>query len=171
VCVNGLGARLEGEFRPHFFSGVATIVTKLLCQVRPDVAAFGEKDWQQLQVVTTLAHDLDLGVDILGVKTRREDNGLALSSRNAYLTPKERAIAPALKAALDGIILTATESHGLDIHAKAEQAKVQLLRQGFDKVDYLAACHAHTLEPWHVGDPLRVLGAAWLGKTRLIDNC
>jgi pantoate--beta-alanine ligase len=170
VSVAGVSARLEGTCRPHFFAGVATIVTKLLCQARPDVAVFGEKDWQQLQVVTTLARDLDLGVDILGVATRREADGLAMSSRNAYLSKEQRAIAPALKVALDQIG-AAARAQPSKVAASAAQAKSHLLAQGFDRIDYLEACHATTLEPWRVGDPLRVLGAAWLGQTRLIDNC
>ena len=169
VSVTGITAPLEGSFRPHFFGGVATIVAKLFIQVDPDFAFFGEKDWQQLQVVTRMASDLHLRVRVVGVETRREADGLALSSRNAYLTPEQRAVAPALKLALDGICdVIASDASPSDEIISA--AKLHLLASGFASVDYLAACNADTLAPWHKGDPLRVLGAAWLGQTRLIDN-
>jgi pantoate--beta-alanine ligase len=169
VALSGVTAPLEGSFRPHFFAGVATIVAKLFIQVDPDFAFFGEKDWQQLQVVKKMACDLDLRVQVLGVETRRETDGLAMSSRNAYLSPDQRKIAPALKAALDDIC-DAIASDNISASAAESEAAVRLVANGFASVDYLAACHAHTLEPWHKGDPLRVLGAAWLGTTRLIDN-
>lgn len=169
VSVSDVTAPLEGIFRPHFFSGVATIVAKLLCQTDPDFAYFGEKDWQQMQVVTKLARDLDFRVSIMGVATRRESDGLAMSSRNAYLTPEQRKIAPALKHALDQIC-DATASDAISVDAALAEESLRLVTSGFASVDYLAACHAHTLAPWRKGDPLRVLGAAWLGKTRLIDN-
>jgi pantoate--beta-alanine ligase len=169
VSVDGVSALWEGAFRPHFFAGVATIVTKLFLQVRPDIAFFGEKDWQQLQVVTQMSRDLDVGVTIIGVPTRRESDGLAMSSRNAYLTAEERAIAPALKETLDWIF-QALIHDDKQVAAIVSDAKANLLAKGFTSIDYLAPCHAQTLEPWQKGDPLRVLGAAWLGKTRLIDN-
>jgi pantoate--beta-alanine ligase len=169
VSVSQVTGPLEGQFRPHFFAGVATIVAKLFIQCDPDLAIFGEKDWQQLQVVTKMARDLDLRVAITGVATRRERDGLAMSSRNAYLSPEERAQAPALKRALDQICdAISTEVHDGDLGIGA--ARDYLLAQGFKSIDYLAACHAQTLEPWQKGDPLRVLGAAWMGTTRLIDN-
>jgi pantoate--beta-alanine ligase len=169
VIVNGITASLEGEFRPHFFAGVATVVAKLFLQVAPDFAIFGEKDWQQLQVVTKLAKDLGLPLEVFGVPTRREIDGLAMSSRNAYLTPEQRQIAPTLKQALDQIC-DAIEVGPSELDETLEHAKKTLIEKGFTSIDYLAACHAHTLEPWRAGDPLRVLGAAWLGHTRLIDN-
>jgi pantoate--beta-alanine ligase len=169
VSVTGVTAHLEGSFRPHFFGGVATIVAKLFIQADPDLAFFGEKDWQQLQVVTKMATDLDLRVRVIGVATRREADGLAMSSRNAYLTPQQRQVAPALKHSLDRII-DAIAADDMSLTSTIEAAKLQLVATGFASVDYLTACHAHTLEPWHKGDPLRVLGAAWLGQTRLIDN-
>jgi pantoate--beta-alanine ligase len=169
ITLSGVTAPLEGTFRPHFFAGVATVVAKLFIQADPDLAFFGEKDWQQLQVVTKMARDLDMRVTIVGVPTRRESDGLAMSSRNAYLTPEQRAIAPALKHALDEVY-DAIASDTASATTAGPNAIVNLVAQGFASVDYLAACHAQTLAPWQKGDPLRVLGAAWLGQTRLIDN-
>ncbi|WP_085339979.1 pantoate--beta-alanine ligase [Aquidulcibacter paucihalophilus] len=169
VVPGAVAARLEGAFRPHFFGGVATVVAKLFLQVDPDVAVFGEKDWQQLQVISTMVRDLDLGVEILPAPTHREADGLALSSRNAYLSEAERAIAPTLKQALDqvaGALKRAPETLATVI----DQAKAELIASGFHSIDYLEACHSQTLEPWQPGDPARILAAAWLGKTRLIDN-
>jgi pantoate--beta-alanine ligase len=169
VIVNGITSRLEGAFRPHFFAGVATVVAKLFLQVAPDYAIFGEKDWQQLQVVTKLAKDLGLPLEVHGVPTRRETDGLAMSSRNAYLTPQQRQIAPAFKQVLDQIC-AAIGAGQANIDETLDNAKKTLIDRGFTSIDYLAACHTNTLEPWRAGDPLRVLGAAWLGQTRLIDN-
>ena len=169
VVPGAVAARLEGAFRPHFFGGVATVVAKLFLQVDPDVAVFGEKDWQQLQVISTMVRDLDLGVEILPAPTHREADGLALSSRNAYLSEAERAIAPTLKQALDqvaGALKRAPET----VATVIDQAKAELMASGFHSIDYLEACHSQTLEPWQPGDPARILAAAWLGKTRLIDN-
>jgi pantoate--beta-alanine ligase len=166
VSLTGVTAPLEGTFRPHFFAGVATIVAKLFIQADPDLAFFGEKDWQQLQVVTKMARDLDLRVSVLGVPTRREADGLAMSSRNAYLTSEQRVVAPALKQALDQICAAIASGDDADVEA----VKTMLLARGFASIDYLQACHATTLQPWQKGDPLRVLAAAWLGQTRLIDN-
>lgn len=169
VVVEGLGSILEGEFRPHFFVGVATVVSKLLIQSLPDVAVFGEKDYQQLCVIRALARDLDIPVEIVGGPTVREDDGLAMSSRNTYLNDAERAIAPALFANLDRV--AAAAKAGGDIPAACHDASEALIAAGFSKVDYVAACAADTLAPMErlEGDA-RVLGAAWLGKTRLIDN-
>jgi pantoate--beta-alanine ligase len=169
VSVSGITQRLEGTFRPQFFAGVTTVVAKLLLQASPDIALFGEKDWQQLQVVTKMVADLDLGVSIIGVPTRREGDGLAMSSRNAYLSPEERAAAPALKAALDNVAQAALSDPATLTHVIAD-AKAAVLAAGFAFMDYLEPCHASTLEPWKAGEPLRVFAAAWLGKTRLIDN-
>lgn len=169
VTVPGLGEVLEGQFRPQFFTGVATVVTKLLLQALPDVAIFGEKDYQQLQVIRRMVADLFIPVAIDGAPTVREADGLALSSRNAYLTAQERAIAPLLQQAL--------QEFAAQIRANAEAAKgaadvEQRLREaGFSKVDYVRVCEAATLQPWP-GPPAsgRILAAAWLGRTRLIDN-
>lgn len=161
IEMNGPALGLETNFRPQFFSGVATVVSKLFNQVRPDVAVFGEKDFQQLAVVRALVRDFDMGIDVVGMPTVREADGLALSSRNAYLTPEERAIAPKLHQALEAI------RDGADI----EQAKTDLQGAGFGQIDYIALRDANTL-----GDitpetqSRRLLAALWLGKTRLIDN-
>ena len=169
VSVPGLGDILEGSFRPGFFTGVATVVSKLFIQVMPDVAVFGEKDYQQLQVIRRMVADLFLPIRIEGVPTVREADGLALSSRNAYLSAEERGIAPALQATLRR--LAADAAAGADPSASAVEAANDLLAAGFRRVDYLEVRDAATLEPW-AGPPRpgRVLAAAWLGRTRLIDN-
>src|ERR1700704_1552365 len=162
-------AGLEDRFRPHFFAGVATVVGKLLTQCAPDFAMFGEKDYQQLQVVTRLARDLDLPVKIIPVATVREQDGLALSSRNGYLNPIERAAAPTL--------------HRVLVHCAGEIARGQLLARVLDEggaeieradfaLDYLEARHADTLKTVTArkDGPIRLLAAARIGKTRLIDN-
>jgi pantoate--beta-alanine ligase len=171
VAVPGIGDILEGSFRPGFFTGVATVVTKLLIQSLPDVAFFGEKDYQQLCVITRLAADLDIPVQIQGCPIVREADGLALSSRNVYLSTAERTIAPALNRALNDVALK-VRSGGVETIADAEaQAAETLLRAGFRQVDYVTVRDAAGLAP--VGDvtkPARILAAAWLGRTRLIDN-
>jgi pantoate--beta-alanine ligase len=166
---------LESDFRPHFFDGVATVVKTLFDQVRPDVAVFGEKDFQQLQVIREMVAAHNLPIEILGGPIVRDDQGLALSSRNAYLSPEELEIARMLNQILYHCALQisslraageAIHSQGKDgllrpsdaVLAMTEEAKTSLLTCGFDKVDYVS-------ERWG-----RVLGAAWLGKTRLIDN-
>jgi pantoate--beta-alanine ligase len=160
---------LEDRFRPHFFAGVATVVAKLLIQCAPDFAMFGEKDYQQLKVVTRMAKDLDLPVKIVGVPTVREKDGLALSSRNAYLTASERAAAPALYRALKDC---ASEIGRGTLPARVlDQGSAVIERAGF-ALDYLEARHAETLQPVErIEDgPIRLLAAARIGKTRLIDN-
>lgn len=160
---------LETDFRPHFFSGVATVVTKLFTQCRPDFATFGEKDYQQLKVVTRMSRDLDLGVEIVPVPTTREADGLALSSRNAYLDPAERAVAPVIHRALTAA--AAAIRAGTAPDAAAEAAGRTIADAGL-KVDYVVARHAESLAagPKPGEEPIRLLAAAWLGKTRLIDN-
>lgn len=160
IEMKGPALGLETDFRPQFFSGVATVVSKLFNQVRPDVAVFGEKDFQQLAVVRAMVRDFDMGIDIIGMPTIRENDGLALSSRNAYLTPDERAIAPKLHQALESI------RDGRSI----EDAKADLTREGFGQIDYIALRDAETLGEPLEGRPRRLLAALWLGKTRLIDN-
>jgi pantoate--beta-alanine ligase len=162
-------AGLEDKFRPHFFGGVCTVVAKLLLQVRPDIATFGEKDYQQLKVVTAMARDLDIGTRIAGVPTVREKDGLAMSSRNAYLSPEERAVAPALHRALKGC--AESLKAGAPLAASLGEAEAAIEKVGF-AVDYLEARHAETLAPvTSVKDgPVRLLVAAKLGRTRLIDN-
>ena len=168
IEVGALTEGLCGAFRPGHFSGVATVVTKLLTQVRPDVALFGEKDFQQLQVVRRAVEDLDLAVEIRGVPTLREPDGLALSSRNRYLDPAERALAPNLHAVLSAVA-AACRTGAATAPAIAEGIAT-LEEVGF-QVQYLAVCDARTLAPLErVEGPARVLAAAYLGRTRLIDN-
>ena len=169
IAVPGLGDVLEGVFRPGFFTGVATVVGKLLVQVMPDVAVFGEKDYQQLQVIRRMVADLFLPVRIEGAATVREADGLALSSRNANLSAEERRVAPALQAVLRRV--AADVGAGGDAAASTAEAAADLLAAGFGRIDYLEVRDAATLEPW-AGPPRpgRVLAAAWLGRTRLIDN-
>jgi len=173
VSVAGPSAGLETDHRPHFFGGVATVVTKLLLQALPDIAVFGEKDYQQLQVIKRLVADLDIPVSVLGAPTIREADGLAMSSRNAYLSAEHRVVAPALKHTLDET--AAKLLSGADPRAAETEAASSLLRAGFDSVDYVAIRHAESLEALSSGDitpatPLRILTAAHLGTTRLIDN-
>lgn len=176
VSVPGLGDILEGECRPGFFTGVATIVAKLLVQSLPDVAVFGEKDWQQLQVIRRMVHDLDIPVAIHGCPTVREADGLALSSRNAYLSADERAIAPTLHRALQDV--AAAVRGGADPDGACSDAIQAVLAAGFRSVDYLTVRDPASLKPWcrpdgggkHALPPARVVAAAWLGSTRLIDN-
>ncbi|MGY8660852.1 pantoate--beta-alanine ligase [Bradyrhizobium sp. UFLA05-109] len=162
-------AGLEDRFRPHFFGGVATVVAKLFTQCRPDVAIFGEKDFQQLRVVTQMAGDLDLGVKVVGSRTVRERDGLAMSSRNVYLSAEERKLAPTLYRAM-------TESAG---RIRAGEAIASVMADGAGMIekagfapDYFEARHAETLAPVtsRKDGPLRILVAARLGTTRLIDN-
>lgn len=162
-------AGLEDKYRPHFFGGVATVVAKLFGQVRPDVAVFGQKDYQQLKVVTRLAVDLDLRVQIIGLPTVREKDGLALSSRNLYLSPEERGRAPALHRVLSEC--ADRIAAGKPIKATLTSGATALARAGF-VLDYLEARHAETLAPVRSvkGGPIRLLVAARLGTTRLIDN-
>ncbi len=162
-------AGLEDKFRPDHFAGVATVVAKLLNQCRPDVALFGEKDFQQLKVITRMAQDLDLETEIFGVPTLREPDGLAMSSRNLYLSGEERKTAALLNATL---VQCATElRNGESVAAALERARQTLAAAGFG-ADYVEARHADTLAPVAaLGEGLiRLLAAAKLGKTRLIDN-
>ena len=162
-------AGLEDKFRPHFFGGVATVVAKLFTQTAPDFALFGEKDYQQLRVVTQMAKDLDLPVKIVGVPTVRERDGLALSSRNAYLSVQERATAPTLYRVL--IAGAARVKRGEPLEMVLEEARAEIAHAGFG-LDYLEARHALTLAPVasRKDGPIRLLVAAKIGKTRLIDN-
>jgi pantoate--beta-alanine ligase len=162
-------AGLEDRFRPHFFGGVATVVAKLLIEALPDLAIFGEKDFQQLLVIKRLARDLDLPVKIVGGPTVREKDGLALSSRNAYLAPKQRQQAPMLHQVLvDG---ASSIARGEPIERVLAQGRDALTAEGF-AVDYLEARHAETLAPVisPKQGPVRLLVAATIGGTRLIDN-
>jgi pantoate--beta-alanine ligase len=162
-------AGLEDKFRPHFFGGVATVVAKLFTQVRPDMALFGEKDFQQLKVVTRMARDLDLGVKVIGGAIIRERDGLAMSSRNVYLSPDERRTAPVLFRTLKA---TAKRLRaGDDFKAALSDGAETISKAGF-ALDYLEARHAETLAPMTSlsEGPIRLLVAAKIGTTRLIDN-
>jgi pantoate--beta-alanine ligase len=160
---------LEDRFRPHFFGGVATVVGKLFTQCRPDFAIFGEKDFQQLRVVTRMAGDLDLGVKVIGSKTVRERDGLAMSSRNVYLSPEQRGVASVLFRAMKQS--AARLRAGDEIEATVAGAAGMITEAGF-ALDYFEVRHAETLAPIaSVKDgPMRILVAAKLGTTRLIDN-
>jgi pantoate--beta-alanine ligase len=169
VHVAGISDRWEGEHRPGHFDGVATVVAKLLIAVRPDVAVFGEKDWQQLAVIRRMVADLGIATEIIGLHTVRDSDGLALSSRNALLSADERmravALPNALCAARDAI------RGGSSVPQALEAARSELAAAGFDPVDYFALVHAHSLEP--LGTPvgrMRLIAAATIGTTRLIDN-
>ena len=169
VSVVGLGDGLCGATRPGHFDGVATVVAKLFTQVRPDVAIFGEKDWQQLVVIRRITTDLNLGVEIIGAPTARDADGLALSSRNAYLSAEERIAAQFLAASL--------KSAGLAIEAGAavkgalETVAKALKAAGFGPIDYVALVDPVTLTPLDsLKTEARILAAARLGTTRLIDN-
>ena len=167
VRASEIGDVLDGAHRPGHFDGVTTVVARLFDQVRPDVALFGEKDWQQLAVIRRMAADLKLDLEIRGVPTQREDDGLALSSRNIYLADEDRAKAVALPRAL-GAAERAIATGG-DPAAALAQAIDTLSAAGFD-VDYVELRDAATLGAPIAGQPMRLLAAARIGGTRLIDN-
>jgi len=169
VHVSGVSERWEGEARPGHFDGVATVVAKLLLAVKPDVTVFGEKDFQQLAVIRRMVRDLSIPVEIVGLPTVREPDGLALSSRNAYLSEDERrravALSQALNAAGDAI------RAGTPVTSVLQEAKQRLVDAGFLQIDYLALVDAATLEPLEQArGEMRIIAAAKLGLTRLIDN-
>ena len=171
VTVDGISAPLEGVIRPHFFGGVATVVAKLLLQCLPDVAVFGEKDYQQLLVIEKLTADLDIPVTIIGAATVREADGVAMSSRNAYLTPEQRAIAGALNVLL--FQTAAALAAGALVGPALDALRDALAAAGFEAVEYAALCDARTLAA--IDTPVltreaRLLAAVTLGGTRLIDN-
>lgn len=169
ISVAGLSDRLDGAARPGHFVGVATVVAKLLNQVQPDIALFGEKDFQQLAVIRRLVADLDVPVRVVAVPTQRDADGLALSSRNVYLSAQERQAARALPRAL--VEAAQAIRSGADVAATLAAAREDLKRAGFDPIDYVALCDAETLQPLAVLDcPGRLLAAARIGRTRLIDN-
>ena len=171
VTVGGVSEPLDGAARPGHFAGVATVVCKLLNQCGPDVAMFGEKDYQQLQVIRRMARDLDLPVEILGAPTARAEDGLALSSRNAYLTQAERALAPTLARTLSEAC--ARLRAGAAVAEVEAWATAALAAAGFHKVDYVEVRGAEDLArlgPGAASTPARILAAAFLGKARLIDN-
>jgi pantoate--beta-alanine ligase len=169
VHVCGLSRRWEGEARPGHFDGVATVVAKLLISMLPDVALFGEKDYQQLVVIRRMVADLNIPVEIAGAPTVREPDGLALSSRNGYLSGEQRARAAALARALhyarDAI------RGGTPVRLALDTARKSLVEAGFSRIDYLALVDAGTLEPLDAPEgEMRLIAAAVIGTTRLIDN-
>lgn len=169
ISVNGVSEPLEGQYRPHFFDGVATVVLKLFHQVRPDIALFGEKDFQQLQVIKKLEHDLNLDIEVIGIPTARDENGLALSSRNAYLSEQDYQTA----IQMNKILFSMREKilNHQDFESIIKEGKNRLIKAGFDPVDYLEICHADSLKKaTEKKENLRILAAASIGKTRLIDN-
>jgi len=174
ISVSGVSEGLCGAARPGHFDGVATVVCKLFNQVMPDVALFGEKDWQQLAVIRRMARDLDLSMPhvtrIIGVPTVREADGLAMSSRNAYLTAPERAAAAAMPQAMKAAIWAI--GRGEPVASALLELEEILLAGGFDKIDYALLCDADTLAPLEraADRPARLLVAARIGKARLIDN-
>ena len=169
IDVSGPSMGLETDFRPHFFGGVATVVAKLLIAAMPDAAIFGEKDYQQLLVIRRMVADLALPVEILGGTILRESDGLAMSSRNAYLNPAERKIAGQLNLILEAAARRVRANDAIDdVESAAQKA---LLEAGFDSVDYVAVRDAQTLRPISEFErPARILAAAKIGGTRLIDN-
>lgn len=171
INLTGVTGPLEGEARPTHFAGVATVVAKLLLQAMPDIAAFGEKDWQQLQVIRRMVADLNIPVEILGGAILRESDGLAMSSRNIYLTPDERKAAGQLNVVVRET--AAKIASGALIKTATAEGAQRIVALGFDRVDYLEVRDAATLAPFTSGKPestARILVAAKIGKTRLIDN-
>jgi pantoate--beta-alanine ligase len=171
IRVAGPADGLEGEFRPRMFGGVALVVAKLLNQVQPDLAVFGEKDWQQLMVVRRMVRDLDIPTEIIGSATLRDGHGLALSSRNAYLSDAEMDVARRL----NGVLAEAgaAAAAGASLGPVEQAAREALLQAGFSHVDYVAVRRADDLAVFADGiadAPARILAAAWLGRARLIDN-
>lgn len=169
VHVEGVGEGLDDAARPGHFDGVATVVARLFDQVRPEIALFGEKDYQQLAVIRQMVADLSLPVEIVGVPTQRDADGLALSSRNAYLSDEERAAARALPRALGEAAQAIAD--GAPVAEALDKARARLEGAGFDPIDYVELRDAGTLAPMAALDrPARLLAAARMGKTRLIDN-
>ena len=171
VTVAGVSDRWDGEARPGHFAGVATVVAKLLIAAQPDVASFGEKDFQQLAVIKRMASDLGLPVEIIGVPTVRDEDGLALSSRNAYLSEDHRAAALALPQALGEARAAIESGDHILVSTLLAVARAKLAKAGFTNVDYLALVDAITFEPLdHAKGEMRLIAAATIGGTRLIDN-
>jgi len=170
VSVTGVTSGLCGPFRPGHFDGVATIVSKLLLQCLPDIAVFGEKDYQQFLVICQLVRDLNIPVKIVGAPIIREEDGLAMSSRNRYLSAEERALAPELNRVLRSVADAVIEKPA-DCERICSLARSELLEIGFSSVDYVGVCDTETLELLKsYSESARVFGAARLGPARLIDN-
>ena len=169
IAVFGVADPLEGALRPGHFAGVATVVAKLFALTQAERAYFGEKDWQQVQVVRRMVADLNMTVEVIACPTLREADGLAMSSRNARLSDAARAAAPALYAAMTGVVAGITKGEQVD---KTLEAAITALHQaGFERVDYLALHDSATMRPsTDLTRPLRLLAAAWIGGVRLIDN-
>jgi pantoate--beta-alanine ligase len=169
VEVPDLGDVLCGKFRPGHFRGVTTVVNRLFNIVQPDVAVFGKKDYQQLKLIQLMVEDLAMPVDVVGVDTVREADGLAMSSRNQYLRPEERKLAARLYAVLDGLRREVQRLGKIPVQAEAD-AVAELQKEGF-RVDYVSFVRQRDLAPAQAGDKqLALLAAAWMGRTRLIDN-
>ena len=169
IVVGRLGSRWEGQARPGHFDGVATVVAKLFNALRPEIAIFGEKDFQQLAVIRRMVIDLNLDVEIVGVSTVRDSDGLALSSRNAYLSRDDRARATMLPTILDSTAARIRDGDSVD--RSLEDARHTLCEAGFSVVDYVALVDSATLEPMEsAGGRMRLIAAATIGGTRLIDN-
>ncbi len=170
VVPAGAAEGLETDFRPHFFGGVATVCCKLFTQVLPDIAIFGEKDYQQLCVIQQMVRDLNVPLEIVPGKTVREADGLAMSSRNRYLSADERQRAVTIHHVINKVAGAAAKGRGIE--KAITDGKAALTAAGFAPIDYVVVRDAETLKDWDrkSGRPGRVLAAAWLGKTRLIDN-
>lgn len=170
IAPAGAAEGLESDFRPHFFGGVTTVCCKLFTQTLPDYAMFGEKDYQQLAVVKQMVRDLNLPLEIVGVETVREADGLAMSSRNRYLSAEQRARAVTIHHVIQAVAAAAQRGVGLD--AALVDGRKALTGAGFRQIDYIEVRDAETLKTWDraSGRAGRVLAAAWLGETRLIDN-
>lgn len=169
ISVGEIGKHLEGIARPHFFDGVALVVTKLFMQVTPDIAVFGEKDYQQLIVIKKLVNELNIPVEIIGAPICREQDGLAMSSRNIYLNEQQRQLAPRFYKTL--CIIKEKLNGGEDLQQAISWGKEELIKCGFDAVDYIELCHKETLLPIKkYGSPARILAVVRLGGIRLLDN-
>ena len=169
ITVQGVTEGLCGAARPGHFDGVTTVVSKLFADCKPDAAYFGQKDYQQIKVIERMVADLDLNIRIVGLPVVRERDGLALSSRNAYLSAAHRRVAPSMFCTMRAV---AERLHsGIDLDAQSEWGQLALLDAGFDRVDYFEVRDAATMEkPREFGPGMRIFAAAWLGQTRLIDN-
>jgi pantoate--beta-alanine ligase len=171
ISLSGVTEPLEGAFRPTHFAGVATVVAKLILRAMPDIAIFGEKDWQQLMVIRRMVADLDIPVEILGGPIMREADGLAMSSRNVYLSPEERQAAGQLNVILRETAVSVAK--GMPISEATAEGSKRILAVGFDKLDYLEIRDAASLAAFpdnKPAGPARILVAAKIGRTRLIDN-